>query len=405
MKRFLANWELKVLAVISAIIFWFLVIGTENTFYTFPEEVPVKAFNLADNLVVSGDLPTVTLRLKIDSRETVKNLTVDDFSAFIDLDGQKEGQSTVRVEVSSKSSDIAVVKVDPSEITVDIEKVSDKEVPVDYKIEGDVAEGYSVKDVELDKENVVIKGSSESLDDVYQATALISLDNNKNDLEASVPLVVYDEKGDIIEDISFEEDEVGVKVSIASQTDQKILGVQPSVTGNPNESVWIESIDVDPAYVIAEGDQQILETLDFVSTQEVNVEGLSENKTFMVSLDSVPEGISIEDDSLTVTITVQSYDSVDSTLARKTVNIPLVVKKFKTVQRDSTLDPPSVTLVAEGDQEDLDKIDESMWIDLDISNISQSGGTVEVSSSDLKLPGGVNVVSLTPSEIKVTWDQ
>lgn len=405
MKRFLANWELKVLAVLSAIIFWFLVIGTENTFYTFPEEVPVKAFNLADNLVVFGDLPSVSLRLKIDSRETVKNLTVDDFSAFIDLEGEKEGRLTVAVEVSSKSSDIAVVKVDPSEITVEIEKISEKEVPVDYKIEGDVAEGYSVKDVELDKENIIVKGSAEALEDVYQATALITLDNNKNDLEVSVPLVVYDEKDQAMEDIIFEENKVGVKVLIVSQTDQKILGVQPAVTGNPNESVWIESIDVDPAYIIAEGDQGVLETLDFVSTQEVNVEGISENKTFTVGLDSLPEGITIEDGSITVSITVQSYESVDSAIARKTFTIPLVVKRFKTVQRGSTLDPPSVTVIVEGDQEDLDKINETMWIDLDISNISQSGGTVEVGSSDVKLPGGVNVVSLNPSEIKVTWDQ
>lgn len=405
MKKFLANWELKVLAVLSAMIFWFLVIGTENTFYTFPEEVPVKAFNLADDLVVSGDLSTVSLRLKIDSRESVKNLTGDDFSAFVDLEGQKEGDITVEVEVSSKILDIAVVKVEPAKIKVKIEKMSEKEIPIDYKIEGDVAEGFQVDDVELSMENVIAKGSQNALNNVFQATALITLNNSREDLSALVPLIVFDDNGEVVTDIKLVEGEVNVVVSISPFRNQKILGVQPTIVGTPDDSVWIKSINVDPSYIVADGDQQALDGLEFVSTQDVNVDGITENKTFTVSVANLPEGVEVENDSITVSIEIQSYESIDSNVQRKTVNVPLIVKRFKTVQRGSTLDPPSVTLIAEGSQEHLDKINSSLRIDLDISGISQSGGTVDISSYDLDLPSGVSVVSLTPQNITVTWDQ
>jgi len=402
MKRFLANWELKVLAVLSAIILWFFVVGTENMFYVFPQKIPVKAFNLADNLVVSNKLPEVSLRLKIDNRESVKNLTSDDFSAFVDLEGQKEGNVSVEVEVSSKSSDVAVVKVEPSQIDINIEKISEKEVPLDYKINGDVAEGFQVGEVRLSEENITVKGSQNVLDSIYKATLPINLDNNRDDLHTSVSPVVYDSNGEIMNNISFNKESIDVDVIISLLKDQKILGVQPKLVGNPDDSVLIKSVNVDPSYIVATGDKQALKDLEFAITQDINLNGLKEDKVFTVSIVDLPEGVKVEDDSIKVSITVKNYNS-DSTVNRKTVNVPLLIKKFKSVQRGSKLDPPSITLTLEGSKEALAKVEDSLKINLDISGVSKSGGTVNLNSYDLGLPSGVSVVSISPKVVTVTW--
>lgn len=405
MKRFLANWELKVLAVLSAIIFWILVIGTENTFYTFPDPIPVKVFNLADDLVVDGELPTVSLRLKIDNRESLKNLTIDDFSAFIDLEGQREGTVRSRVEVTSKNSDISFMKADPGEIEVRIEKISEKEVPIDYKAEGEVADGYQVKNVELSQDKVVVKGSQSTLKNVFQATALINLSGDKEDLSITAPLVVFDKQGNKLDNIKFENPEVDALITITPIKNQKILGVQPNITGKPDDSVWIKSIDVNPSYIVAEGDQDVLEKLDFVKTEDINVDGLKENKTYNVSIADLPDGISVQGGgNVVVSIEVQSYNSANSNLQRKTINVPLVIKKFKSVQRGSSLDPSSVTLVVEGTPESLSQIDTSLRLDIDISGVKTSGGTIEINKGDFNLPDGVGIVSLIPQAITVTWD-
>ncbi|MCD6109825.1 hypothetical protein J7J83_03650 [bacterium] len=402
MKRFLANWELKVLAVLSAIILWFFVVGTENMFYVFPQKIPVKAFNLADNLVVSNKLPEVSLRLKIDNRESVKNLTSDDFSAFVDLEGQKEGNVSVEVEVSSKSSDVAVVKVEPSQIDINIEKISEKEVPLDYKINGDVAEGFQVGEVRLSEENITVKGSQNVLDSIDKATLPINLDNNRDDLHTSVSPVVYDSNGEIMNNISFNKESIDVDVIISLLKDQKILGVQPKLVGNPDDSVLIKSVNVDPSYIVATGDKQALKDLEFAITQDINLNGLKEDKVFTVSIVDLPEGVKVEDDSIKVSITVKNYNS-DSTVNRKTVNVPLLIKKFKSVQRGSKLDPPSITLTLEGSKEALAKVEDSLKINLDISGVSKSGGTVNLNSYDLGLPSGVSVVSISPKVVTVTW--
>jgi YbbR domain-containing protein len=404
MKRLLANWELKGLAVLSAILFWFLVIGTENSFYTFPEPIPVKAFNLADDLAVSEELPSVTLRLKIDKRESIKNITVDDFSAFVDLQGQKEGEISVQVEVSAKNPDIAVVKVEPAKINVTIEKMDEKTIPVEYKIEGEVEEGYQVEEVTLSSEEVKIKGAGQVLNELFVATALINLDGYTKDIDTQVSLIAYNNDGEEVDGVVFEEKTVDVSVDIEPRNNQKIVGVQPSIIGKPDDSVWIESINVDPSYLILEGKKSVLDDIEYIATQEIVVDGIVENKTFNVQAAQLPEGVEITEDSIAVSIKVAPYDKVDENMQRKTVTVPLLVKKFKTVQRGSKLDPPSATLIVEGTPENLDNVASSLRLELDISKLSQSGETLKLNENDLALPQGVKVVSLSPQSISVTWD-
>lgn len=404
MKRLLANWELKGLAVLSAMLFWFLVIGTENSFYTFPDPIPVKAFNLADDLAVAEELPSVTLRLKIDNRESMKNLTVDDFSAFVDLQGQKEGEVSVQVEVSAKSSDIAVVKVDPAQIKVNIEKMNEKTVPVEYKIEGEVAEGYQVEEITLSHEEVTVKGAGQVLNEIFAATAPVKLDGNSEDIDKSVTLVAYNDDGREIEEIVFEEETVDISVDIEPRNNQKIVGVQPSIIGKPDNSVWIESINVDPSYIILEGKKSVLDDIEYIATQEIVVDGITEDKTFNVQAAQLPDGVEITEESIAVSIQVKPYDTVDENVQRKTVTVPLLVKKFKTVQRGSALDPPSATLIVEGASEKLNEVESSLRFELDISKLRQSGETLTLDENDLNLPQGVEVVSLSPQTITVTWN-
>ncbi|MBU1445949.1 hypothetical protein KKD70_01660, partial [Patescibacteria group bacterium] len=155
MKSFLANWELKVIAVLAAIIFWILIVGAENTFYTLPDKIPVKTFNLSENLTISKDLDSVSLRLRIGSRLDVKNISPSDFEAYVDLTDVIEGEREVAVVVSSKNPDVSVLKVEPSSLKVRIEAKAEKELPIEYTLQGDPKDGYEVKEVVIEQTNEI----------------------------------------------------------------------------------------------------------------------------------------------------------------------------------------------------------------------------------------------------------
>jgi len=401
MKRLLSNWEIKALAVLAAIIFWFLVVATENTFYSFPDEVPVKAFNVPEDLVVSDELGTVKLRLKIDNRDTLSNLTVDDFSAYIDLEETQVGEREVEVEVSSKKSDINVVKVEPSKLTVKIAEKAEKEVPLETEITGDAKEGYLVREVITSVERVVIKGSEKTLENIDKASLMIELDGEDEDFTRTFDVFVLDEEGEKLENVSVDEPSIETEVKISAVSDQKIAGVQPTIVGSPQENIWIKSINVEPNYVVLRGELSALEDIEFVKTSDIDVSGLSSNDSFTVSVVGLPEGVELEgSNSLTVTIEVDQYNSVDDSKQRQTVKVPVLIRKFKTSQKSIKPDPFAVTLVVEGDDSDLSKVE----LELDISSYEGNEAQIELSESNFKLPDGVNVVSITPSKVNVTWE-
>ena len=87
--KILKNWELKILALVSAIVLWFFVVGIENNSYQFPEQIDIHAVNVPPDMTVTNDLGKATIRIQAD-QSMIKNLTADDFDISVDLQNAKE---------------------------------------------------------------------------------------------------------------------------------------------------------------------------------------------------------------------------------------------------------------------------------------------------------------------------
>ncbi|MFC1655967.1 YbbR-like domain-containing protein [Patescibacteria group bacterium] len=406
MKRLLGNFELKILAILAAVIFWFLIVGTENNFYTLPDEIGVKAFNVPEEFVVAEDLGNVKLRLKLNTQEAAKGVKPGDFDAYIDLEGVSEGERDIEVSVSSKNSDVSVLKIEPSSIRVKIEKKAEKEVPIVQKVEGDVKEGYVIKNIDFVEENAILKGPQKALNDLNEVSLVIALDSESKDIRQLYPLKVFDEEGEELSNILVDPKEIEVEVEIGPSTGQKIVGVQPSVIGTPPENVWIKSINVEPSVIVLSGDPEKINTIEFVSTEEIQVDSLTESNSYTVSLTGIPDGVSIESGSqVTVSVEVEKYATEASSINRKTVNVPIVIMRFRTDQNSKSVSPPSVTLVAEGAEDALNKLSSKLTVELDISDYEneKDEAKIQLGSNHFSLPDGVTMVNVSPSEVKVSW--
>lgn len=406
MKKFLGNFELKILAVLAAIVFWFLIVGTENNFYTLPDEIEVKAFNVPEELVVAEDLGNVKLRLKLNTPEAVKNIHPEDFNAYVDLQDVTEGERDIEVSVTSKNPEVSVLKTEPSTITVKIEKKAEKEVPIVEKVEGNVKEGYVVKNINFSEENAILKGSQKTLNDINEVFLVISLNSEDKDIKQSYPLKVFDEEGEELSNILVEPKEIEVEVEVGPSTGQKIIGVQPSIIGNPPENVWIKSITVEPSVIVLYGNPDKINTIEFAATEEIHVDSLTESGSFNVAVTGIPEGVSIESgSSVTVSIEIEKYATETTSINRKTIDVPIIIKRFRTDQNNKSVTPPSVTLIAEGAEDALNKISSKLRVELDISDYENENNEakIQLGSNNFSLPEGVTMVNVNPSEVKVTW--
>lgn len=160
------DWLLKVLAVVCAIVLWFYADAESNPFVTKHFDVPVQYVNQAENLAVEGGVQTVRITIRGKEADTY-SLRSDDFTAEVDLSDAVLGSSQYAVQVQAPSL-VERFSVAPDKVTLHIDAVQRKEVPVRVSTTGAVPAGYELEGTEVLPGTVIITGLSKDLEAVSE---------------------------------------------------------------------------------------------------------------------------------------------------------------------------------------------------------------------------------------------
>ena len=155
----------------------------------------------------------------------------------------------------------------------------------------------SVESVSLNKTEVVVKGSQETINKIATIKALVDLSNKEFVKEGTfkvdnVPLVAYDDNGAIIKNVEIVPESISATVKLDSYSIKVPLNVLTTgdiLTGKAISSI---SINGNPDYTIEiYGDQQALDDITGVPvTIDVTDQGANGSKTYNVTI-SKPTGV------------------------------------------------------------------------------------------------------------------
>ena len=194
-----SNLLLKLLSLALGILIWFLAVGTDQMDASM--DIPVEVLNLPKNLVIYNQYRkevSVTLRGPRGIIQEVRNRPP---SLLLDL-SQAE-PDTVVLSTESLSlplpSGVSVVKMQPASITLSIDKLVERQIPVTPVTEGEVAEGYVLREVSLNPDRISVAGP-ESLVSRKQSlkTRVIHLDGLNHSTALPVHLDLSPEFMDLI---------------------------------------------------------------------------------------------------------------------------------------------------------------------------------------------------------------
>ncbi|MEJ2244983.1 MAG: YbbR-like domain-containing protein, partial [Acidobacteriota bacterium] len=115
----------------------------------------------------------------------------------IDLQNTEEGLNRFTLTgdniKSQKGLGVEVSKINPSQVTLMLERRVSKEVPIAVKVEGKVADGFDIYETITDPEKVEITGPRSHIEDVEEiSTDIIDLNGLKQDVNFGVGLNVND---------------------------------------------------------------------------------------------------------------------------------------------------------------------------------------------------------------------
>lgn len=350
------------------------------------ENQPVSAIYNEELYVVEGIPKTVDITLVgqrihifLAKQSPSKNVSVD-------LTGLKPGTHEVTMKYTQRLKSIDY-KLDPSRITVKIfDKESDtRSLTYDLLHQDDLDSKLSIKNVELDRTDVIVKGAKYKLEQVASVRALVDINEIPNPdageiTVRDVPLVAYDTNGKII-DIEIVPKAVDAKVTISSPRKEIPIKIVPKGTLAVGKS--IESISSEINSIVVYGDEKTIEKIENLEV-EIDVDGLDSDKEFNVTLKK-PSGITdLSVKNLKIKVNVDNSITKEFEGVKVSAeNIPSGYKAQALSKEDS-----EITVVVSGSADIIEKLDSSSikaYVDLSNYGVGEHEVKVNVEGGDVRL--------------------
>lgn len=184
MKGFLTkNIWLKIISLILATALWIFVILSGRT--EIAMDVPIVYTGLKQQLGMMDSLKKVNISIE-GQGSLLKNIRRGEIRAVVDLSKAKSGRSffTLTKENFELPKTLLLTNIDPETISVTIESELKKSIPVKPIIVGRPEKGFTIFNIKVVPENIVIEGPKSLIMNIYLVkTEPIDINGLNTDLQ------------------------------------------------------------------------------------------------------------------------------------------------------------------------------------------------------------------------------
>ena len=213
------NWVLKLLSLFFALFLWYFVAGEDKV--DMNVSIPVEIVNLPHELVISNQFKKQLDVTVSGQRSLIKSLANQGISRTIDLSKAKPGKEVINNEPDSIPFPwgISVLRLQPSSITLLIDRMAQKSLDIKPTIKGRPAEGYKLTSITLEPSKIEISGPLGILDEEeYLNTKIIDISGQKSSFLKQVTLDIKPILAELIG-----EPVVSAQVNIVEKTAARVI--------------------------------------------------------------------------------------------------------------------------------------------------------------------------------------
>lgn len=379
-----------ILSLVLAVIV-FVIIDRQNT--TLLEknaevlyDIPLSATYNDEEYVVEGLPETVDITL-IGTKANLylaKQLPTQDVN--VDLSDLKPGVHKVSLKYKQSITSVEY-KLDPSEVTVVVssKKSETRSVESDIVNLNKLDSKLAINNTKLDTDEVIIKGTEDSLAKVSTIKALINVSNmvdpkaGTNTLK-DIPLIAYDENGAKV-DVEMVPSKVTATIEMESPSKTVPLEIEP--TGNVIFGKAIKNITSSVQKVTIYGSSKVLDNTNSIKVK-IDVNNLKSNKDYTVTIKK-PAGIR-EISEKVVTAKVELDDEVTTELSGVKLGVVNLGSNY-TAQATSE-NATEVTVILKGVESIIKNItpsDVEAYVDLEGLGAGDHEVEIKVKGTDPKV--------------------
>ncbi len=393
-EKFINNKQtLIVLSLVFAFIVFFFVDRNSDILINKNAEVlynqPVTVEYNQEAYVIEG-LPTsvdITLIGRTSdlylARQYASNLNVS-----IDLTGLSPGSHKVKLNYNrTQMSRNIDYKLDPSTANIVVyEKVSEtRELDYDILHKDHLDSTLILDNVDLNRNDIIIKGASYKLKQVATVKALVDVDDINNPRVGTfslkeIPLIAYDDEGNKV-DVEIVPNTVEAQLKITSPSKEVALQIIP--VGDLAFGKSIRDLTPSVSKVTIYGDSSVINSIETIPI-EIDVKDLSSDKTFNVNIQK-PAGVR-EISNKTVSVKVTLDDVITKEFPDQHISIVNLNSNYNAYALSK--DDGYITVVVRGSSDAINQLDPntiSATVDLSGYGVGEYDVEVQVHGDDIKL--------------------
>lgn len=386
------------LALVLAFFIWMSASETEDPIRTRFLEVPLEYVGLpSDTTLVDVD-PRQTVQIRLEGPDSVlQSYTPDDFTATVDLSQVPSGQRvSVDINVVSAKPGAEISFITPEQVDVTLEQQVTRDIPVELDIRGSVARGHTQGEPLLEPQSIRVSGPASLVNQLDFALSTIFLNSTEESLvETSTP-IFYDLAGRVasVSALELSQDEVTVTIPVEESAGFADKLVTVVWTGEPAPGYRLLSVTADPPSVLVEGRPAQVNLLASVTTEPIDIDGLTESFQQVAVLD-LPNGISVDPD-VNVTINIEIEPILTTSSYNRVPEARGMRPGF-----EALVEPEQVRVVLFGPLPVLDSLaEEDVRVILDLFGLEPGRYSIV---PDVDIPDrGIEIRSVQPSAVTVT---
>ena len=362
------------------------------------DPVPVEVVNYPSGLVVTGRPSDVHIWVRA-PLSAQGRLRADSFTAQVDASSAHAGDNEgLPVVVRWTDPDVRSAEADPPTVSVRLEEVQERVLPVRINLAGQVPTGYLLGTPRAEPSTVTVSGAASLVARAVEAVVDANVQGVTVRINGVYTPRIVDERGNDLRDLNLHitPPAVNVEVPITQQTQYKEVGVRPRTQGQPAAGYVVQPLEVNPPTVTLVGDAAALEAVNFVETQPIDINGISTTVVRNVALALPPRTLLLQEGQ-TVTVTIR----VTTLVVQQTVRVPPTAINLSPNVALARV-PEAVSVTISGPAPALSTLalnpgDFRVVLDLQ----GKGPGRWTVQPVVQRLPAGLTLVSMDPKQVEV----
>ena len=338
-ERLIRNLDLKILAIVFAIILWLVVVNIDDPVkpITF-SGIEVQIVNAEDlerqglcyAVLEDSDKISVTVTGR---RSVIEEINRENIIATADMK-DLSSMNTLTIHVSSNKSarDLDSIKANEDNVKLSIEPLVKVTKKLTVEINGSPADDYVLGSRSLGFTQVSISGPESIVNTIDTARISLDVENATSSVSASSPIALYDSDDKQIDTkrLTLSNTNVSINQEILYS---KTVDINYEFEGSPEEGYAMTGdIMADRTTILICGKKSLVDSVNVINVrgEELSVEGERANKTVSINLnDYLPPTVELADKSfngkvnVTAIIRRETYlDVTANTIRFKKIGLP-----------------------------------------------------------------------------------